>query len=179
MSLINMEAFYKNRDIMIDALEAGTVDKTAFFEENLAYLKEIGFQPIAIEDLDFDGAVVHYQYFNLMAKYNFMEEEAKMFNQPSQAKKHHDIGHDFYTKKDQVTMRFLELTQYKGIRAYYITMQSKSLEGQLFEIVFVNESRIVLHSKDKRILYRLTSAGVFDDQIQPSTIHEYVNTRYK
>lgn len=179
MSLIDIDAFYRNRDSLIDALEQGEVDKVAYFEESLAYLRDIGFEPQPIETLDFDGAVIHYQYFNLMAKYNFMEEEAKVFNQPSQAQKHHDLGHDFYTKKDQVTLRLLELVNYQGIRAYYIVMQSKALEGQLFEIVFENESRIVLHSKDKRILYRLTAAGVFDEAIQPSTIHEYVNTRYK
>lgn len=179
LSLIDIEAFYKNRDEMIDALEMGTVDKVSYFEKSLSYLEEIGFKPQPVETLNFDGAVIHYQYFNLMAKYHFMEEEAKCFNQPSQAQKHHELGYDYYTKKDQVSMRLLELVNYENVKAYYIAMQSKSLEGQLFEIVFINESRIVLHSKDKRILYRLTSAGVFENQIQPSVIHEYVNTRYK
>lgn len=179
MSLVDIEAFYKNRDALIDALEAGTIDKTAYFEESLCFLKELGFKPGDIGGLDFDGAAVHYQYFNLMAKYHFMEEELKIFNQPKQAAKHKEMGFDFYTKKDQVTMRFLELCEYKGIRAYFIAMQSKALEGQLFEIVFEEENRIVLHSKDKRILYRLQSAGVFDENIQPSAIDEYVNTRYK
>ncbi len=179
MSLIDIDAFYKKRDELIDALEVGRIDKTEYFEQSLSYLETIGFKPSVVESLDFDDAVVHYQYFNLMAKYNFMEEEAKCFNQPAQAKRHHDQGFDYYTKKDQVTMRMLELSQYKHLKAYYIVLQSKSLEGQLFEIVFEAESRIVLHSKDKRILYRLTSAGVFEEKIQPSIIHEYVNTRYK
>jgi hypothetical protein len=179
LSLIDIEAFYKKRDYLIDALEAGDLDKAAYFEESMAYLKEINFKPQPVDTLDFDSAVIHYQYFNLMAKMNFVEQEAKTFNQPEQAQKHHDTGFDFYTKKDQVSMRLLELVNYKGLKAYYITMQSKSLEGKLFEILFEDESRIVLHSRDKRILYRLTTAGVFDDQIQPSIIHDYVNTRYK
>lgn len=179
MKAIDMEAFYKNRDQLIDALEVGQIDKATYFEDSLAYLKAIGFKPGKIENQDFDHAVVHYQYYNLMAKFHFMEEEIKCFNQPKAAQKHHDMGHDFYIKKDQTTMRLLELCDYKGIKAYYIQMQSKALEGSLFEVVFLDESRIVLHSRDKRILYRLTSAGVFSDQIQESTIHEYVNTRYK
>lgn len=179
MSLVNIEAFYANRDFLIDALEAGKIDKTEYFEESLKFLKDIGFKPQEVSTLDFDGAAMHYQYFNLMAKYHFMQGELKVFNQPKEAARQQDLGFDFYTKKDQVTLRFLELSEYKDIRAYYIALQSKALEGQLFEIIFEKENRIVLHSKDKRILYKLKDAGVFDERLQPSAIDEYVNTRYK
>lgn len=173
-----IEAFYDNRDSLIDALEAGDIDKVSFFEDNLAFFNAQGFKPKATEKLNFDEAVIHYQYYNLMAKWHLMLADEYGISSHERDKQKDRAG-EFYTKKDHVSLKLLELCHYEGVRAYFIEMQSKSMEGELYEVYFTEVSRLILHSKDKRLLNRLKQAGVFEETLQPSAIDAYVNTRYK
>lgn len=173
-----IEAFYENRDRLIDALESGNIDKVSFFEDNLAFFKAQDFKPKPTEKLSFDEAVIHYQYYNLMAKWHLMlaDDYGVSF---SEGQKQRDRAGEFYTRKDQVSLKLLELCHYEGVKAYFIEMQSKTMEGELYEVYFTHISRLILHSKDKRLLNRLRQAGVFEEALQPSAIEAYVNTRYK
>lgn len=173
-----IEAFYENRDLLIDALETGKIDKISFFEDNLAFFKAQNFKPKNTDRLNFDEAVIHYQYYNLMAKWHLMlaDDYGVSLNE---REKQRDRAGEFYTRKDQVSLKLLELCSYEGVKAYFIEMQSKTMEGELFEVYFTHVSRLILHSKDKRLLNRLRQAGVFEEALQPSAIDTYVNTRYK
>lgn len=173
-----IEAFYDNRDKLIDSLESGAIDKISFFEENLAFFKDQNFRPKATEKLTFDEAVIHYQYYNLMAKWHLMMADDYGMGRQDSDRERLKAG-EYYTKKDLVSMQLVALSNYEGIKAYFIQMQSKSMEGELYEVYFTEVSRLILHSKDKRLLNRLKQAGVFDENLQASAIDAYVNTRYK
>ena len=71
----------------------------------------------------------------------------------------------------------LEYIGYKDVEAYFIHMKSKSLEGLIYEIRFNNHEKVVLHSKDRKILYKLKEANCFFDERMASVIDDYVNTK--
>lgn len=177
--MIEMNKFYERRDELIDAMEAGEVDKITYLEESLGFFEEMHFRPKATERLNFEEAVIHYQYYNLKAKAALMAAETHGEVSPSKIRQFENQAADYYMKKDQVSMHLVALVNYEHVKAYYIQMQSKRLEGELYEVIFENEHRLILHSKDKRLLNRLIQAGVFSQTLQPSAIEEYINTRYK
>lgn len=177
--MIEMSKFYEKRDALIDALETGDIDKITYFEESLGFFEATGFRPKAVEKLNFEEAVIHYQYYNLKAKSALMSAENDVDLPMAKIKKYENDAADYYMKKDQVSMQLVALVNYEHIRAYFIQMQSKRLEGELFEVIFEEENRLILHSKDKRLLNRLRQANVFDETLQPSAIETYINTRYK
>ncbi|MBS7528604.1 hypothetical protein KHM83_18200, partial [Fusibacter paucivorans] len=59
----------------------------------------------------------------------------------------------------------------------YIDLNSRALCGQVFEIVLHDLDSVILHSRDRKILFKLKAAGCFEDSAKPSLIHDYVNTK--
>ncbi len=57
-------------------------------------------------------------------------------------------------------------------------MNSKALEGELFEIVLKDYEKVIFHTRDKLILNRLKKNGCFIDGIRDSLIDEYINEKY-
>ena len=58
-----------------------------------------------------------------------------------------------------------------------IEPKSKSLEGLIYEIRFNTCEKVVLHSRDRKILYKLKEAGCFSEEPVASVIDVYVNTK--
>ena len=83
----------------------------------------------------------------------------------------------YYNKKDQATLKVIELLNYKGISAYPIYVKSKALKNKLFEIV-IDDYNMILHSTNEIILKRLREEHIFCEEIRKSVIDNYINQRY-
>lgn len=86
--------------------------------------------------------------------------------------------HLFYQKKDFSIIKLLEFLEFDNVEAYYIKMNSKSLDNKLYEIVLKDYDYAVFHSKSKWLMQDLKKAGVFKDEKKDSVIDEYINEKY-
>ncbi|MBN2897395.1 MAG: hypothetical protein JXO44_01375 [Clostridia bacterium] len=165
------------RDALIDQLEAQTLSKTAFIEENYKCFVE-GEKPprTAVETVE--EGIMAYHYYNTKAKQLIIEGNASCFRDPRHAKRCHDGAQEQYGKKDAVTTAIVALLDYKDMEAYFVNLHSEDLAQELYEIVLTTRHRVIFHSKDKRLLNRLRNHGVFSEEIQPSKIDTYVNSKY-
>jgi hypothetical protein len=171
------ETFMARRDQLIDQLEANEISKAEYIEENYKQFVE-GVQAPSIHIKTVEEGIVAYHYYNTKAKKMMIEGNELYYRDPYQAKKYHDGAHDQYVKKDAVTLAVIELMNYKGMEAYFVNLQSEDLNSHLYEIVLLDYHRVIFHSKDKRLLNRLKKNHVFSDELRPSKIDDYVNTKY-
>jgi len=169
--------FIEKRDDYIDRLEAKELTKSEFIEVNYETFVE-GVKPPTTQIKSVEEGIVAYQYYNTKAKKLMIDGNELYYRDPYQAKKFHDTAHDQYIQKDAVTMALVELMAYKEMEAYFVSLQSEELHEELFEIVLTGYQRVIFHSKDKRLLNRLRKNDVFSEQIRPSKIDDYVNTKY-
>ncbi|MGX8796016.1 DUF6648 family protein [Fusibacter sp. JL298sf-3] len=175
MKEIDMHMLYGKRLELIQRLEHGELTKETFILENykiLAPYKRLGTGVRTIRE-----GVMKYHYFNTLAKKMMLDAGDITFRDPRGAEKLKEQAYDLYVKKDQVTLKLLEILEYKGLDAYYIFMNSKQLEGHIYEIDCLEHEKVVLHSKDRKILHKLRNAGCFSDEKRPSKIQSYVNTK--
>lgn len=160
---------------LIDHLETGLLNKEDFITENYAMmckLSGVGFEVNSVEE-----GVLKYHYFNTMAKKQMLDADASEFRDPKLSSKLREKAYDLYLKKDKVTLNLLEFVEYQSIEAYFIHMNSKSLEGLIYEIRFNDHEKVVLHSKDRKILFKLKEANCFFDERKASVVNDYVNTK--
>lgn len=172
-----MDAFFKSRDALIDQLEAGRISKTRFIEENYKFVMTLDLQPFE-GDLDDQQCIYNYQYYNLLAKYENLKAQEVAYYDSNLFEEHMKISEAYYQKKDLATQAFLKFVDYKNVKAYFLNLDSKRLEGQLFEVVFLDYKRAIFHSMDQKILKALREHGVFSPVYKPSIIQDYVNSAY-
>jgi len=72
----------------------------------------------------------------------------------------------------------LKFLDFKGVDAYYINVNSKSLRNELYEIVLLNYDEAIFHSKSKRLLKILKDKKVFNCVLRDSLIDGYINETY-
>lgn len=160
---------------LIDRLDSGELDKENFILENykmIAAYDRVGFNVLSV-----DEGIMKYHYFNTLAKKKMLEADALEYKDPRRSNQLKNEGFDYYIKKDRITLNMLALVDYQGVDAYYIHMNSKSLEGSIYEIDFLEFDRVILHSKDRKILHKLKTAGCFQGVYRDSRIKGYVNTK--
>lgn len=160
---------------LIDHLEMGRLNKEEFITENYSMMcmyHNVNYVVRSVEE-----GTLKYHYFNTMAKKLMLDADACEFKDPKQSEKLRDKAYDLYSKKDKVTLNLLEYVGYKSIEAYFIHMNSKSLEGLIYEIRFNHHQKVVLHSKDRKILFKLKEANCFFDERKASVVNDYVNTK--
>ena len=75
-------------------------------------------------------------------------------------------------------MKILDILDYRGVTAYYISVRSKELKNKLFEIVLKDHNNTILHSTSELIKKRLIDEGVFESGTKKSLIDYYINHRY-
>ena len=135
------------------------------------------FQKVNFEVSSIDEGIIKYHYFNTMAKKLMIEADGLEFKDPKSCDKLRQSAYDFYLKKDKITLSLLEFVDFKGVEAYFIHMKSRTLDGVIYEIRFNTCEKVVLHSRDRKILYKLKESGCFSHEAMASVIDEYVNTK--
>ena len=163
----------------IDLLSDSKINKEEFLERNYNFLIDLGLKPFSnIRQLE--EALYNYQYYNIMAKF----ANAKAFkcqNLPRKKKIHTRLINDrenYYYLKDIATASLIDLVGYENIESYFINLRSKRLTGQIFEISVKTCDKLILHSKNKKILDKLRLENAFCEEIRESLIDSYVNRSY-
>ena len=123
-----------------------------------------------------EKALYNYQYYNAMAKrMKSISTSASMDYE--RRKLYMERSNNYYKSKDYATMKVLELLNYKGIKAYPITVKSRFLKGRLIEIV-IDEYSMILHTANEAIRKRLIYENVFSGEKRKSLIDGYINQKY-
>lgn len=160
---------------LIERLELGEIDKELFIIENNRLIGE--YSPRNFNVRSIEEGIVKYHYFNTKAKMLMLEADEVQYRDARRADSLRDNAYEYYVKKDKITLAMLELVKFKGVEAYFIKMNSRYLDGIIYEINFLEYKKVILHSKDKRILYKLKEAECFNSETKNSIICEYVNTK--
>lgn len=174
-----LEQFDSWRKETIDLLSCGKIDKNEFLELNYEYIRKLDLKPYAQIDNILQG-IYNYQYYNILAKKS-NNQANKYLHKPRKKRLYTRYINDrenYYCLKDCTTRSIIELVKYQNIKSYYIKLLSKRLTGKIFEIVLLDYEKVILHSKDEKILKMLKYHKVFDSNIQLSKIDEYVNRSY-
>lgn len=174
-----LDLFESWRIESIDLLSDKKINKDEFLNRNYKFLTNLGLKPFSnIRDLE--EAIYNYQYYNIMAKF----ANAKAFkyqNAPKKKKIHTRLINDrenFYYLKDLATDSLIDMVEPENIESYFISLKSKRLTGEIFEISIKSCNKLILHSKNKKILNKLRQKNVFCEEIRESLIDSYVNRSY-
>jgi len=173
-----LEGFFLNRDKVINRYEKGEINKTEYVYACMNFFKEHNLEAYSkIETLE--QGMFNYQYYNMLAKYYYIEaHESEVNGEERYVKSFMDEAYECYKLKDKATLKILQIINYNSVEAYYIEMESESLNGKLFEIRIIDYDRAVFHSKNYKIKDLLKENKIFKDKPQKSIIDAYVNERY-
>lgn len=173
------EDFFEHRDMLIIQHMNGDINKKEYLGLNYKYLTDNKVKPFQRID-SFEKGMYNYQYYNMMAKYHMMiaqdiKDKGKHISFYS---KYIEDANYYYNEKDKTTFRLMRYLQYLNVEAYFIKMESLSLEGKLYEIVLKDYEFAILHSKSLWLLDVLKKEEVFIEGRKRSVIDYYVNQRY-
>jgi hypothetical protein len=176
MSRNIFDEFFANRQSLIDQYKKGDLTKEEFIESNYYYIQSMNTKPFQRVD-NIKKGLFNYQYYNVLAKYC----QKRAHESPNGSLQKEDFlekANYYYSKKDNVTMKILEILDYTGVDAYYVKVNSPNLKNKLFEIVLKDYENVILHSKNEKIKDRLVEEGVFRDEKIKSVIDSYINQKY-
>lgn len=173
------DRFFDRRSELIVKLAQGELSKKQFLEYNYDLVRRANMSPFLRID-NYEMGMYNYQYYNVLAKYfNMLAGEAKELGKSHrQVNDYANRRNNYYNEKDKATIALLEFLEFQDMEAYYIDMESKSLNGELFEIVLLNHDKAIFHSKAKWLLDILKEKGIFKDKKKRSIIDNYINETY-
>jgi hypothetical protein len=172
------EAFMIFRDLLIDKLEAGLIDKNQFLEESYTYFENSP-KPLPGKKLSsYSEGMYLYQYYNAHAKVEKATYQKKKYKEPFEAVEHRKASDKYYKLKEQVSLSILRFLEFKGIEAYYIQSDSRKLKHKLVEVLIQDHERGILHTLDHTVIEALKKNDCLDFRARTSKIDEYVNTKY-
>lgn len=173
------EKFFNHRDYLIVQYKEGNITKSEYVQYNVDYINKNKIKPFDIIDI-YEKGMYNYQYYNMMAKYYFMQGKMLMNNEDDEkySKSFIEEGHYYYRLKDKSTLNLLKLLKFKNVEAYYIKLNSKNLMGKLYEICLKDYDKAILHSQNFRLLDTLKRNKVFIEGYRKSVIDDYVNVKY-
>lgn len=173
------DKFFNHRDFLIIQYKQGDITKREYIQANVEYINKNKIKPFNKID-SYEKGMYNYQYYNMMAKYYFMQGQTLKDNGDDEKyiRSFVEEGHYYYKMKDKSTNDLLKFLKFKNVEAYYIKLNSKNLMGKLFEIYLKDYDKAILHSQNYRILDTLKREGVFDEKYRKSVIDEYVNVKY-
>ncbi len=171
--------FLEQRDDLLIQFKQGDLNKREFIEANLATIDRMGLKPFTKID-SFEKGVYTYQYYNMMAKYTYLNakdvyKKGKHMKQYEQMIKEVDA---FYRLKDDTTYKLLRFLEFENTEAYYIKVKSPFLKDKLFEIVITKPEQVILHSKNPWLRSKLEEYHVFLPGTKFSLADAYVNQKY-
>lgn len=173
------QRFFKEREGLIQQFKKGDISKKEYIEEGYYSLQRLDIKPFMRID-SFEKAIYNYQYYNTMAKFYYLraQENKKYGKHPEEIKEMLKKVDEFYYKKDQATLKAVEMKDYYGVEAYYIQVTSQYLKRKLYEIVFDDHPEVILHSTSQWLLNRFQDEGIFSEGVRRSLIANYVNEKY-
>ncbi len=173
------EAFFKNRSSLIIQFREGEITKKQFLENNYDLVRRMNLRPFLRID-NYEMGMYNYQYYNVLAKYfTMLAKETKNTRKHQRYYNYYlNKGNNYYNEKDKAALDLLEFLEFKGIEAYFIKMESRSLNGKLFEIVLMDYEEAIFHSKSTWLLKRLRKEGIFEEIQKVSIIDRYINETY-
>ena len=170
-----IQKFFRYRQGLIDQYLKGDMTKREYLEANFDAVYYNDFGPFHRIDTVEKG-LYNYQYYNAMAKK--MKSIGSMSHLDADRRRLYESRSDsFYKSKDYATLKVLELLDYKGIKAYPISVRSKHLKGRLIEIL-IDEYSMILHTANENIKNRLIYENVFSGEKRKSLIDGYINQKY-
>ncbi|WDV44850.1 hypothetical protein PV797_15170 [Clostridiaceae bacterium M8S5] len=173
------DKFFNHRDYLIIQYKQGDLTKKEYIQANVDYIYKNNIKPFDKIDI-YEKGMYNYQYYNMMAKYYFMQ--GKILNENKDDEKYVksfiEEGHYYYRMKDKSTLNLLKLLKFKNMEAYFIKLNSKNLMGKLYEICLKDYDKAILHSQNYKILEILKKERVFSGDYKKSVIDEYVNVKY-
>lgn len=174
-----LDLFEEWRIESIDLLSDKKIDKDEFLVRNYKFLIELELKPFSNIRM-LEEAIYNYQYYNIMAK--FANTRAFQFqNSPKKRKLYTRLINDrenFYYLKDLATEALIKIVGFENIESYFIKLKSKRLTGNIFEIYVKSCDKLILHSKNKKILNNLRLENAFSEELRESLIDSYVNRSY-
>lgn len=174
-----LELFENFRKDSIDLLDNSIIDKDTFLNKNYNYLVKLDLKPFASINT-VNEAIYNYHYYNLMAKKANLEAQ-RILHHKNKKKNYLKLinkRENYYYLKDIASLRLLELIEFKDVESYFISLNSKRLKGEIFEIRINCFDKVILHSKNKHILEMLKDNNVFSSAPRKSIIDSYVNKSY-
>lgn len=176
------EAFFKNRSSLIIQFREGEITKKQFLENNYDLVRKMNLKPFLRID-SYEMGMYNYQYYNVLAKYfTMLANDIKNDNNQRRQQRYYNYyfnkGNNYYHEKDKAALDLLEFLEFKGIEAYFIKMESKSLNGKLYEIVLLDYEEAIFHSKSTWLIGKLREQGVFQEVQKVSIIDAYINETY-
>lgn len=173
------EGFFENRSSLIYQYESGKISKKEFLENNYELVRRTSIRPFLRID-SYEMGMFNYQYYNVLAKYYIML--AKDVRNTRRHQRYYSYyrnkGNNYYHEKDKAALDLLKFLEFKDVEAYFIELESKSLQDKLFEIVLLDYKEAIFHSKAQWFLDILKENGVFQINKRPSLIDEYINEVY-
>lgn len=170
---------FENRSSLIIQYSNGDITKKEFLEYNFDFVQEMNVKPFSRID-SFEKGMYNYQYYNVLAKYYTML--AKDIRRDGKHSKYYtyykNMGNEYYHQKDRATLQLLRFLEFKNVEAYFIQVESKFLQGKLYEIVLLDYKEAIFHSKSYWLLEILKKEGVFIEGKKKSLIEDYINERY-
>lgn len=173
------DKFFTHREALIAQFSMGDMSKREFIKANYEFVMGLDLKPFKNIDC-LQKAFYNYHYFNILAKYRYME--ARDIKHKGEHEKYYqkaieDVNY-FYRQKDQATLRILELVDFQNVEAYYIRVRSEFLKGDLIEVILHDFDDLILHTRNERIKERLVQAGTFTEGDRKSVIDKYINQKY-
>ncbi|NLL05694.1 MAG: hypothetical protein GX270_07895 [Clostridiaceae bacterium] len=170
------EQFLQNRNSLIEQYSKGDLSKDEFIEANYRCINSLDIKPFRRID-NVKKALYNYQYYNVLAKY--YQKRAHDLNKKNSSREDFlEQSNYYYSKKDTVTLKLLDLIDFIGVEAYFVKVKSPTLKKRLFEIVLSEYDNIILHSVNECILNRLREEKVFIDEVRKSLVDSYINQKY-
>lgn len=176
MALNKFDQFLRNRQNLIDQYKKGDLTKEEFIDENYNCVNTLGIKPFQKID-NVKKAIYNYQYYNVLAKY-YQKRAHDLSKRHESREDFFQQANYFYSRKDQVTIRLLQLLDFTGVEAYYVKVHSPNLKGRLFEIVLQDYDNLILHSKNEVLLNMLKKENVFNEEKRKSLVDSYINQKY-
>ncbi len=173
------KGFFDKRSSLIVKYESGSITKREFLESNYNLVMKMNLKPFLRID-SYEMGMYNYQYYNVLAKYfTMMAKDIRCAKKRQRYYKYYlNKGNNYYHEKDKAVLNLLEYLNFKGVEAYYVDVNSKTLNNKLYEIVLLDYKEAIFHSKALWLLNILKEKGVFKDEKKKSLIDDYINETY-
>lgn len=173
------DTFFDNRLSLIIQYANGDITKKEFLEYNFNFIQDMNIKPFVKID-SYEKGMYNYQYYNTIAKYYKMLAN-DLWRSGDCGEEHiyyKQMGNEYYDKKDKSTYQFLRYLKFKNVEAYFVNVESKSLNNKLYEIVLLDYTEAIFHSKSLWLLEVLREENVFIEEKKDSIIDYYINQKY-